>query len=980
MSTQSNLNLKSKESGPVECLGQTFSSDDARREHYLNLLAQKLQEPEFRKIEGFPIGEDEDILALSDPPYYTACPNPWIGEFINYYGRPYEPKEKYHREPFAADVSEGKNHPIYNAHSYHTKVPHRAIMRYILHYTEPGDMVFDGFCGTGMTGVAAQLCGDRTEVQELGYRVDEKGAIFDESGKAVSKLGARRVVLNDLGVAAGFIAYNFNQTHPNPDYEALANEALSKATKIHEWKFKTVVNATASELCAISTVIKTLASEIECQKFFSDAEAIKAQLGLENAQFSFETINYVVWSEVFSCPECGNKIVFWDSSVDKSNWQVKDNFTCDHCASILNKDSLITISELTYDPWLKGSIQQRKFVPVLIHYRSGTKAPDKVDSEIYTKATTFSDTVKVPIARMLEGSEGRRNDPHGLTHVHHFYSIRNLHFLATFADSLKHSRNYINVTSVASVGTKLYRFRSQNGSLGAGGGPLSGTLYVPSLCKEIPFPKMIKEHIKKTCSMRRLLPMSLSLVQTGSSTKAENISDASFDYLFVDPPFGGNLNYAELNYIWEAWLRVFTEVNNEAITDRVREKTLKTYQDLLQKCFVEFFRILKPGRWMTVEFSNTSASVWNAIQATLQEAGFVVANVAALDKKQKSFKAVTSPTAVKQDLVISAYKPNGGLEQRFHNSGHTTEGVWDFMRTHLRNLPVVKPRGGELEFIVERDPRILYDRMVAFYIGHGVPVPLSSAEFQAALAEKFPEREGMFFLSEQVAEWDKKRSQMEGVGQMSIFVEDEKSAIDWLRNFLKSRPSVTADITTEFMQQLGASWKKFETRPELSLLLEQNFLKYDGKGEVPSQIHSYLSTQNKDLRNLSKDDARLQLRARDRWFVPDPAKAVDVEAIRNKRLLQEFWDLCTEAGIARPSGPSDQRTLPLPIPTTAKKTGRKKLKEVRTEAVRLGFKECFAAKDYTTILAIAEHLPANVIEEDEQLQMMHDMAEMRAQG
>ena len=67
---------------------------------------------------------------------------------------------EYHREPFAADVSEGKSDPIYNAHSYHTKVPHKAIMRYILHYTEPGDIVYDGFCGSGMTGVAAQLCGE----------------------------------------------------------------------------------------------------------------------------------------------------------------------------------------------------------------------------------------------------------------------------------------------------------------------------------------------------------------------------------------------------------------------------------------------------------------------------------------------------------------------------------------------------------------------------------------------------------------------------------------------------------------------------------------------------------------------------------------------------------------------------------------------------------------------------------------------------
>src|SRR5262249_17468714 len=128
---QSNLNLPKKTAGSVECLGQTFPNDEARREHYLKLLGQKLKDPEFRKIEGFPIGKDEDILALSDPPCYAACPNPWLGEFVRHYGTPFDPKQPYHREPFAADVTEGKNHPIYNAHSYHTKVPHRAIMRYI---------------------------------------------------------------------------------------------------------------------------------------------------------------------------------------------------------------------------------------------------------------------------------------------------------------------------------------------------------------------------------------------------------------------------------------------------------------------------------------------------------------------------------------------------------------------------------------------------------------------------------------------------------------------------------------------------------------------------------------------------------------------------------------------------------------------------------------------------------------------------------
>ena len=96
----------------------------------LEKLKEKLKDPAFRKIDGFPIGEDEDILALSDPPYYTACPNPFIDDFVALLRHTYDAEtEDYLREPFAADVSEGKNDPIYNAHSYHTKVPHKAIMR-----------------------------------------------------------------------------------------------------------------------------------------------------------------------------------------------------------------------------------------------------------------------------------------------------------------------------------------------------------------------------------------------------------------------------------------------------------------------------------------------------------------------------------------------------------------------------------------------------------------------------------------------------------------------------------------------------------------------------------------------------------------------------------------------------------------------------------------------------------------------------------
>jgi hypothetical protein len=126
--------IEAKASQPVECLGITFENDDARRAYFLEKLAEKLKDPEFRKMEGFPIGEDEDILALSDPPYYTACPNPFLADFVASFGTTYDSNtDDYERGPFVSDIQEGKGGSIYKAHTYHTKVPHQAIARFILH-------------------------------------------------------------------------------------------------------------------------------------------------------------------------------------------------------------------------------------------------------------------------------------------------------------------------------------------------------------------------------------------------------------------------------------------------------------------------------------------------------------------------------------------------------------------------------------------------------------------------------------------------------------------------------------------------------------------------------------------------------------------------------------------------------------------------------------------------------------------------------
>lgn len=953
MPSQTNLNLSTQPTGPVECLGQTFTSEEARRKHYLGLLAEKLKDPEFRKIEGFPIGEDEDILALSDPPYYTACPNPWIGDFIKYYGRPYDPKEKYHREPFAADVSEGKNHALYKAHGYYTKVPHLAIVPSILHYTLPGDVVIDGFSGTGTTGVAAQ-CAASDEAEFRGSMVRQVLA----ATQRMPSFGARKVILSDLSPYAAFITSIYNSGVSEDSVECGIRVLLANYQAEYGWMYKTLSPETRNEV----------------------------------------DFDYCVWSEVYSCPECGAEVPFLDAAYDMTTKRVQSNFLCLECGADMSKNNAALVFETFKDPILNTVAKRpkRKLSIVACKTSSGRieKAPEKFDFDLLNRVEAESQKFTIPTApfKFEDCWEAVRLRQRGVTHTHHLFLARPTIMLAVLwrrINDIKENRE--RQTAKFVIEQALRNFSVMNSfeplafSQNARG--QKSAFYIPSQHSEVAPTYFFrgKLDVVKKALTQRWLSRDNAIVGTGSAASL-NLPDNSVDYIFTDPPFGENFPYAELNFFCETLHQIWSDAPSDAVVDRSKQnkasqKSLADYQRILARVFLEYYRVLKPGRWMTVVFSNTSAAVWNSIQTSFQEAGFVVANVSALDKQQGSFKAVTTTTAVKQDLVISAYKPNGGLEERFLKNGHTIEAVWDFMRTHLRNLPVVKPSGGELEFIAERDPRILYDRMVAFYVGHGVPVPLSSAEFQRELADKFPEREGMFFLSEQVAEFDKKRAQMEGVGQMSIFVEDEKSAIDWLRGFLKKRPSVIADITPDFMQQLSASWKKFEARPELRLLLEQNFLQYKGHEEVPSQIHSYLSTQNKDLRSLPKDDNRLQARAKDRWYVPDHAKAVDVEAIRNKRLLEEFWALCDDASIARPkSGDATQPPLTIAMPAAVKKGNRKKAKEVRTEAVRTGFKECFARKDYGTILAIAQHLPDNVIEEDEQLQMIHDMAEMRAQG
>jgi len=951
--------LKSLEKWPVGDDGQIreIAEKMRRNDHEKDLLQRWKDEV------GFPHGSIEDIMKLSDPPYYTACPNPFITDYVRYYGRPYDPSEEYHREPFSADVSEGKNDPIYNAHTYHTKVPHKAIMRYILHYTEPGDIVFDGFCGTGMTGVAAQLCGDRKTVESLGYRVEQDGTVFapqeDEEGKAswkpFSKLGPRGAVLNDLSPAATFIACNYNSPVDPHEFEREAKRILEEVRKEYGWMYATL----NTEGVSISReTVEELAERVRQAR---SADEVKRIIE-ENSELMGE-INYIVWSDVFVCPNCSKEIIFWQAAFDKRAKKVRSRFSCPHCqVEALNKREMERAWASRFDKEIGQPMKQAKQVPVMVNYKVGRKHFEKTvdlfDLAIVEKTEELEIPYWCPTTPIPEGEKTVEPLRLGITHVHHFYTKRNLYILADLFAKSGAETLIVFQSIAATLCSKLVLY-----NLGRrGNGVLPGTLYLSSLQAESNV--ILRYNAKLSAflaAFRKVSSDTLILVSTHNAS-VQMLAPNALDYIFTDPPFGGNLMYSELNFLWEAWLRVFTNNKEEAIENKVQGKGLAEYQKIMERCFKEYYRVLKPGRWMTVVFHNSKNSVWNAIQEGLWRAGFVVADVRTLDKQQGTFNQATAAGAVKKDLVISAYKPNQGLEERFKLRAGTEEGVWDFVRTHLKQLASVSSKEGLLEAQQERMDYMLYDRMVAFHVQRGIMVPMSAAEFYAGLEERFPKRDGMYFLPDQAAEYDRKKMQSKGLKQLDLFVRDEDSAILWVKQQLSRKPQTFQELHPQFTKE-SIAWVKFEKHVELADLLKENFLCYDGTGPIPNQIVSWLKCSEKyrDKINeieakhgtassggLETDDPELISAAKDRWYVPNPNQAADLEKLREKALLREFQEY--------------------------RESSQRKLKAFRLEAVKAGFKKAWQDKDYHTIVDVADKLPEEVVQEDPKILMWYNQA------
>lgn len=745
--------IDKSEAGTITCLGLTFPSHQARREHFTDRLREFLNDPEYRARHDLPRADIEDILRLSDPPYYTACPNPFLPEFVEAWAAASPHRdEPPQANPLAIDVSEGKGDPLYKAHSYHTKVPFKAILPAILHYTKPGDIVLDGFCGSGMVGVAAQLCG--TTDPHLRAWAE---ALLTGAGYDAPQWGARHAILNDLSPAATFIASGYNLPFDVPAFEREAQRLLHDFDAELGWMYET-----------------------------------------KHTDGSPGRINYTVWSQVFACPHCHGDITFTHAAMNPETGKIVEPFPCPHChATVAKRGSqkegiaaLTPLYETVPDPANTSQTMQRlRREPVLINYEAKggrfEKHPDANDIAILDRIEQMPlpesvPTNALPLDQMYHGT---RLGPKGITHLHHFYLPRQAQALGWLWDRASaQADTALRRMLLWFVEQQLWGMSVMNryqpiqyGRTGGSqvGRQLNGVYYVPAVFAECSVPYAMdgkRERLGKAFESPYAARGAIA-IQTGTAAVLDIQSDC-IDYIFTDPPFGENIYYADLNYLVESWHRVLTNSVGEAIVDQAKRKELPDYQRLMMDCLVEYNRVLKPGHWMTLVFSNSLNAVWMAIQDALAAAGFLVADVRALDKEAMSFRQATSD-AIKKDLIVSAYKPSAGFAARLQDRTGTPESAWVFVEEHLKQVPIFSAmeEEGETrgEVLTERQPHVLYDRMVAWHVLHTYPVPISLGDFLRELRERYAELDGMMFLPDQVAEYERSRERVPRMQQALLF-------------------------------------------------------------------------------------------------------------------------------------------------------------------------------------------------------------------
>ena len=533
------------------------------------------------------------------------------------------------------------------------------------------------------------------------------GVVLDPfGGSGMTGVAARHlgcdVVLNELSPAACFIAHGF-----------------TRVVEINE--FNSAVDQILETLRGVRKSLYTTA----CRECGSEVEIL-----------------YTVWSYSLECNHCRRPFVVW-YHCRKYGKNVREHkllrqFPCPTCGVGVTKSTLKRLDQspvfLGYRCCSGHKIMEHQLTDMDI------KTIEKAELALNDYSGNFPET---PLPDGVNLSQPKR---HGLDTVAKFYSSRNLLACAAIWREIRRIENSELSAAIGFVFTSLYQRVTRLSEYRFWGG--SGNMAnfnVPHIFNEanvfVTFERKAKSIADHYCATA----MGYSgrcAIRTGSATDLSFIPDDSIDLIFTDPPFGANINYSEMNILWESWLGHFTDPNQEAIVSRAHGKGVGEYEELMTRSLKEAYRVLRAGHWMVLVFMNSSEKVWAALRSAIEGAGFTVEKVGIFDKQHGTFKQFVSANAAGADLMIHCRKQkSGGVRLRSDGRISVEEveaRLSKFLKRESSRVPLTPflhvNRAEEIDY------RTLYSRYIAREMRAGTPIVgfakfRSNAERQLEIAE-----------------------------------------------------------------------------------------------------------------------------------------------------------------------------------------------------------------------------------------------------
>jgi len=550
--------------------------------------------------------------------YYSGDkPNPNLRKFVEDHLKehPYDPEtDDYNIMAFDKPIETTKATAIYNMHTYWSKKPHDAIRQYIRHYTKPGDLVLDPFCGSGGTALAALMEG-------------------------------RAAIAIDRSPAATFITKNYCTPVDVKELQAAFEELREKVKPEIDWLYET-----------------------KCDRCGGKA-----------------TTAYTVYSQVFQCPRCSEKVPLFDCIEIEgatSAGKPKKILVCPHCFKKGLMEEISTRAERF------GSI------PVMVSYLCNNgckpKRDDRRHNDSNQKKRDYFEKYDLGKLREIDNSEipywvppnrmmNIEDDdvPWGVKWRAGTSSFRTVTELFTKRNLWALSIIYNSIKSVESVDLRILfswallkcskMMRFCNDGIGR---LLSGTYYIPQIGRDSQVLSYIEEaygdNVSHQIEKNKFINTEKIniLISTQNVFNMPNIPNNSVDYIFTDPPYSDNEQFGEQNFVWEAWLEFDTSWHSdEIIVNQVRNISKNDWAIKMLNGMKECFRVLKPGRWISLCYHDTSEGTWALVQDIMAETGFIIensSNALFIETTQKTHNQIHADKVNKRDLVINYRKPKYG--------------------------------------------------------------------------------------------------------------------------------------------------------------------------------------------------------------------------------------------------------------------------------------------------------------------------------